>query len=404
MKAGGRPDHLRPLVAPSTPPQGAELGAAPALHYLPQLDGVRALAVAAVVAAHAELPFARGGGVGVDVFFVVSGYLITTLLLREFQATGTISMRSFYARRARRLLPALWAVAAFSFVAFSIVRPFKTQETLLGIITSVLYVSWWFRALGVSELGWFGHTWSLSVEEFFYVLWPPLLLLILRRGVANLRRWIIAILVVAAVYRVLSAVNGIAGARTNGLDMRAGQLLAGCAVAVLLSGNRAGRSGRWDRLWVAMVVISVADLTRMVVFPYAFGLGFAKNASIEVVAVESAVIVGYLVLHGASRLSRVLSHPALVWTGRRSYAIYLWHLPLFGLLSLKAQPMPIRMAGRAAAFGLTLVAAWASFRWVESPFYRRRVEEEPAKPDGTPAAVRDDPTLGPPALDPYVQP
>jgi peptidoglycan/LPS O-acetylase OafA/YrhL len=361
-----------------------------AFHYLPQLDGVRALAVTAVVAQHAELPFARGGGIGVDVFFVLSGYLITTLLLQEFDATGTISMRNFYARRARRLLPALFAVAAFSLVAFAVVRPFKWQDTLLGVVTSVFYMSCWFRAFGVSELGWFGHSWSLSVEEHFYVLWPPLLRTILRRRAANLRRWALFALGVAVVYRMGSAILGVAGARLNGPDLRADQLLAGCALAVLLMGAGPRWAGRRARWWDVVVALAVADLLRTVVFPYALGVGFAKVASIELVALEAAVVVAYLVVRARSALSRTLSHPALVWVGRRSYAIYLWHLPLFGLLGFKGEPTKYRLAGRALAGVLTLVAAWASFKWVESPFYRRRVEQPGTEEDGSPPPSDDE--------------
>ena len=376
-------------------------------HYLPQLDGVRALAVAAVVAQHAELPFARGGGVGVDIFFVLSGYLITTLLLQEFDRDGTISMHNFYARRARRLLPALFAVAAISFVAFSIVRPYLTHDTLVGIAASVLYVSCWFRAFGVSQLGWFGHTWSLSVEEHFYVLWPLLLLLILRRGIDHLRRWVLLALGVAVAYRVGSAVFfNIGGARMNGPDMRADQLLAGCALAVLLLGAgvvaRADRGtdgpASWrERAWMLAVAVSIADLLREVVFPNGFGFAFAKNASTEVVALESVVIVAYLVRRPLSALTRLLSHRALVWVGRRSYAIYLWHVPLFGLFSLKGQPTSYRLLGRAIAAVLTLVAAWASFRWVETPFYRRRVEQPTTADDGEPAPEAPPPLAAPAA-------
>jgi peptidoglycan/LPS O-acetylase OafA/YrhL len=147
MKAGKLGAAGRPGKSPAPAAAGGpDFAVARHFRYLPQLDGIRALAVGAVVAQHAELSVARGGGVGVDVFFVLSGYLITTLLLQEFDRHGTISMRNFYARRARRLLPALFAVAAISLVAFSIVRPYLTHDTLVGILASVLYVSCWFRA------------------------------------------------------------------------------------------------------------------------------------------------------------------------------------------------------------------------------------------------------------------
>lgn len=417
MEAGTPKAARRPASAGTTPasggaestagPGGADFAVARAFHYLPQLDGVRAVAVAAVVASHAELSIAKGGGVGVDVFFVLSGYLITTLLLQEFDRDRTISMRHFYARRARRLLPALFAVAAISFVVFSIVRPYLTHDTLFGILTSVLYVSCWFRAFGISQLGWFGHTWSLSVEEHFYLLWPPLLLLILRKGAANLRRWVLVALALAVAYRVGSAVLfDIGGSRMNGPDMRADQLLTGCALAVLLLGARGLATGgaaatdgarftRWERWWALAVAVSILDLARTVVFPNAYGLGFAKNAGTEVVALESAVMVAYLVCRTASPLTRLLSHRSLVWVGRRSYAIYLWHLPLFGLFALKGQPTSHRLLGRAVASGLTLVAAWASFRWVETPFYRRRVEQPATADDGAPAPGQPAPLAEP---------
>lgn len=364
-------------------------------HYLPQLDGVRALAVVAVIATHAGLPWADGGGIGVDVFFVLSGYLITTLLFQEFDATGTISMRNFYIRRLRRLVPALLAVAAISWVAFLLVRPPDTEDTLLGILVSVLYVSSWFRALGISDLGWFGHTWSLSVEEHFYLLWPPLALMLLRYRLSSIRRWILLLLVMAVAYQVAVAVSGAPGARINGVDMRAGQLLTGCALAVLLMDGVRERWLRWQGLWRVLLVVSVADLARTVVAPYAFGVGFLQNAALTVVGLESAIIVGYLVVHGNGPFSRLLAHPALVWTGRRSYAIYMWHVPLLGLLSLKSQAMPVRVVGRVAAIVLTFVAAWASFKWVESPFYRRRVEQRSTTPDGSPPPDRTDSPTAP---------
>lgn len=366
------------------------LDVATQFRYLPQLDGVRAIAVLAVLAEHAQLSFAVGGGVGVDLFFVLSGYLITTLLLQEFAATGTISLRSFYGRRIRRLLPALVAVAAFSFIAFSIVRPFETNATILGIVTSLLYISCWFRAFGISELGWFGHTWSLSVEEHFYFFWPPLLLWICRRGIGNLRRWVLGLFALAVVYRVVTAATGASGARLkNSPDLRADQLLAGCALAVLLLGMRSYRAERWDKWWTMLVALSIADLARMVVFPFAFGLAWFRNASADVVAVEAAVIIGYLVVRNRSLLTRTLSHPSLVWLGRRSYAVYLWHLPLFGLLGFKGQPTPYRVGGRFAAVVLTFVAAWASFKWVESPLYKRRVEGATPGEKGAPRPEED---------------
>ena len=360
--------------------------------YLPQLDGVRALAVAVVVLAHAQLPFAKGGGIGVDVFFVLSGYLITTLLLEEANRTGRISLPEFYRRRVRRLLPALLAVSAFTVVSFLIVRPFETNSTLLGVGASLVYMAAWLRAYDVSTLGWFGHTWSLSIEEHFYLVWPLALLILVRKRVAHLKYWIVALFLLAVAYRTLSALAGASNNRLNNSpDLRAEQLLAGCALAALLF-DYVRREGWWDKVWLALVVVSLADLARWVVLPDLFGSGSYRTLS-TVIGVESALIIGYLAVHPLSRLTSVLSLRPLVWTGRRSYAIYLWHLPLFGLLSLRGEPGAIRAGGRGAAVVLTFVAAWASFQWVERPFYRRRVGEPDEQggrdgfPSGPPSAA-----------------
>lgn len=350
------------------------------LQYLPQLDGVRAFAVVAVLLSHAQVPFTSGGGVGVDIFFVLSGFLITSLLLEEFADSGTISLRRFYIRRARRLLPALIVVAAVSAVAFLVVRPYKTPDTMAGIGASLVYASSWLRAFHVSDLGWFGHSWSLSVEEHFYIFWPLAVLLLCRKRPDRVGIWIGGAFVIAVLYHLAFVLAGASPERLiNSPDLRAEQLLAGCGLAALVrSGFGAGRDGAWRRAGLVLTTVSVLDLARVVAFPNAFGGAWYRNAS-TVIALESAIIIGYLVRHAGSRLSAALSHSIPVWIGRRSYGIYLWHLPLLGLLSLRGQPESARVAGRVLAIALTFVAAWASFKWVESRIYRRRVEAEPSR-------------------------
>lgn len=338
---------------------------------------MRAFAVIAVLLAHAQVPLASGGGVGVDVFFVLSGFLITSLLINEFTRTRTISLRNFYIRRARRLLPALVAVCVFSFVAFAIVRPPATDATLLGIGASLIYIASWLRAFEVSDLGWFGHTWSLSIEEHFYLVWPLAVLLVCRRRMDRLRFWVLTIFVVSVLYRVAFLVAGASSARLNDSpDLRAEQLLAGCALAVLLDGYRPRAGSWWVKIWPALVAVSALDLARVVMFHEHFAAHWYMQGS-SLIAVESAVIIGYLAVMERSWLTRFLSLRSFVWIGRRSYAVYLWHLPLLGLFALEGHPTSERAVARAVALALTFVAAWASFRWVEFPLYRRRVEEEP---------------------------
>jgi peptidoglycan/LPS O-acetylase OafA/YrhL len=324
---------------------------------------------------HAKIPLASGGGIGVDVFFALSGFLITALLLQEMSDTGSLRFRDFYIRRVRRLLPALVAVSAFSLILFPLVHPFETRSTMLGIGSSLLYVSCWLRAFHISQLGWFGHTWSLSVEEHFYLFWPPLLALLFRRAERHLARWVLLLVAVAIGYRVAFSLAGASRVRLyNSPDMRAEQLLVGCALAVLfLRGSF--KDKRWSRrLWLVLVLVSMLDLANSVVDFGSLGLSWYQSDA-AVVAIESAILIGYLVLWPDSGMARFLSRPPLVWIGRRSYAVYLWHLPLFGLVDLKGEPTLLRAAARCAMIPATFLAAWASFKWVERPFYSRRAAE-----------------------------
>lgn len=152
----------------------------PTLGYQPQLDGLRAVAVLAVVAAHTGVPALERGSIGVDIFFVLSGFLITTVLVEEYDREQCISMRNFYVRRFIRLFPPLAAVLLFTTITFSIFPGYLAHDTLVGVPASLFYVSGWLRAFNVNQLGWLGHTWSLSVEEHFYIIWPVLLVLMCR--------------------------------------------------------------------------------------------------------------------------------------------------------------------------------------------------------------------------------
>jgi peptidoglycan/LPS O-acetylase OafA/YrhL len=187
---GGAATYLRAvrstfdrIVASDGSPEGAN-PKPPREGFRPDVEGLRAVAVGAVLLYHAGLSFAPGGYVGVDVFFVISGYLITGLLLRELEKTGTVSLARFYSRRAKRLLPLTVVVLAFVVaVAWPLFDPVRMEEVSLGVVASGLYVMNWLLAARATDYFAAGlqaspvqHFWTLAVEEQFYLIWPALLL------------------------------------------------------------------------------------------------------------------------------------------------------------------------------------------------------------------------------------
>src|SRR5437764_8189485 len=163
------------------------------LTYRPALDGLRGVAIIGVFAHHARVPFLAGGFIGVDVFFVLSGFLITALLLQEAEETRRISLRAFYIRRALRLLPAL---AVLLGALLLVPRAFGMMRTDAALVSTVsaLYASNWVRAFGVLDLEVVSHTWSLSIEEQFYLLWPPVVSVAVALGLRL--GWLVLVVVV----------------------------------------------------------------------------------------------------------------------------------------------------------------------------------------------------------------
>jgi peptidoglycan/LPS O-acetylase OafA/YrhL len=354
----------------------------PTLRHAPGLDGIRALAVIAVVVYHlgtTGVPqLLRGGFLGVDVFFVLSGYLITSLLLVEVGRTGRISMAGFYQRRARRLLPALLAVllAVGGFGSFVLT---DLAAKLRGELVAALgYVSnWWLIAQHSSYFGGGGrpspltHLWSLAVEEQFYLVWPVVLIVLVRFGAQ--RRGVLIGLAVAI------TASTIAGALLYdpwtdpsrvyyGTDTRALAPLIGAALALCLRPWRYGSvqdggARRWLDPAGVGALLALAAIAALLKdnSPLVYRGGFA------VIALLAAVVVG-VAGHPASRLGRLLGRAPLAWLGERSYAIYLWHWPVF-VLTRPGLDLPLTgWADVALRLAITLVLAELSYRCVERPF------------------------------------
>jgi peptidoglycan/LPS O-acetylase OafA/YrhL len=337
-------------------------------------DGLRALAVATVFLVHAgeHMP---GGFYGVDVFFVLSGFLITTLLLAEHRETGRIDLREFYIRRARRLLPALVCMI----VIVSVIE--VSTSTFHGplwpsVLVVLLYVGNWAEAFGHTlGGGLMTHTWSLSIEEQFYLVWPIVIVFGLRRHWASVRLFFVALVPAVSSYLLRSVVwrPGPPGERHTtfayfATPTHADGILLGSALAIALSDARMRRVlsflSQWAIAALALVVIVAAA---------AFdgdGHAFVWGA----VILSAGAIVGHVATVEASPVERLLSVRPLVWVGERSYGIYLYHFVIFFGIFAPARwsttvpgPVDTVMLGIAS-----LVVASVSYRFVETPFRRRR--------------------------------
>jgi len=367
----GHPPVVTVLTRAQSHPRAGSSDARPA--HLPQLDGLRTVAVALVLVYHVartqDLSLLPGGFVGVDLFFVLSGFLITSLLLREHRSTGRVDLRRFYVRRLWRLYPALvlvCAVVAVVVACWPAVFGLEAASPVESLVALAYGMSWW-SGLGLEGGPYLlGLTWSLSVEEHFYLLWPLLLLGLLRRG-GGVR----SVVVVAALANAYPAVLWHLGADPDRLyylpDARFSQLLTGCALAAALLHRP--DLGRWRPAVSARAATAAALVIAVAALAGSRYSGWYWSGGLQLVGVAAAVVVGYLAVHHDSRTSTLLRWGPLPTLGVWSYGIYLWHLPLIRL----AQPVFGQTLLVAAAAGLAAVpVAAASYRFVEQPLQRRR--------------------------------
>jgi peptidoglycan/LPS O-acetylase OafA/YrhL len=373
----------------------------PSLSYIPALDGIRGVAIIVIMGYHGGVFLTSGGFYSLDTFFALSGFLITSLLISEWQRTEIIRLGRFWARRARRLLPALLVmllgVAAFA----EFVVPAGTYPTLRGDAFSALfyYANWHFIAIGSNYFNQSAltspltHTWSLAVEEQFYLVWPLVVL-----GVFKLWKSTRALLVVCVVGALASAIEmavlyspGDVNRLYYGTDTRAQSLLVGAALAACLSmwadrRRRAGQvqagterpyrslggdpawavrtaHGRAAALGVGLVGVAASALLWTTI---SYNDQIAYRGGFLLAALATSAVLFSVVCSQRSVLARSLSVAPLRYVGRISYGMYLWHFPLFIYLDhartgLLGYPL---FAVRVAA---TLVVATASFYLIERP-------------------------------------
>jgi peptidoglycan/LPS O-acetylase OafA/YrhL len=363
------------LPEAEAPPRPVATGTERAFGYQPALDGVRAIAVLAVIAYHTPYSWAKGGFLGVDTFFVLSGFLITTLLVLEWRRMESIGLLAFWGRRVRRLLPALLLVLAFvAIYGLLVIPPYELTKLRLDSLSGLFYVAnWRFVVSGQSYFDLFStpspvrHLWSLAIEEQFYLVWPLVVLACLRfaRGRLRVLVGVCVAGVIASVYLMSALFRADDPSRAYyGTDSRAHTILVGCLLALLLlTWKPVSRQAK-----VAIQVLGVAGALGVAwamhtlgdVQPGYYGLGSL------LFALAVAAVIAAAVQPGLGFVRTPLSWRPLRWIGMISYGLYLWHWPIDVWL-VESRTGIDGTALNALRLAATFGFATASFYLVERP-------------------------------------
>ncbi len=337
------------------------------LGYRPALDGLRGTMTLGVMAAHVKESWCPGSFVYMDTFFIMSAYLITALLLKGWQRDGRIRFGRFYYRRALRLFPANYAMlAGFALAAWLLLDDFPGH--LQQIAVAGLYVSNWTRAFEVPMPQFLGHTWSLSIEEQYYLLWPLLLAGLLKLCGLSLRT--VAIVAGAAVgfalWRSWLTLEGASIPRLyNGTDTRADALLLGCALGIAMALPQVRDNPVLQR-WAARLAMPIVLALLVAGYTLQWEMRGMYAGGSFAFSVLSTVLVAALALPHPTLAHRIFAVPPLVFLGRICYGLYIWHFPIYNVLrfGFDMQTMGVALVG----VPLTFAFAIASYLWIERPF------------------------------------
>ena len=353
------------------------------MRYSASLDGIRGIAIITVVLAHYGIPIIQRGGFGVDIFFTLSGFLITSILLGEHSRTGDINFRHFYIRRLLRLFPALFfLLVVYASLVTLFGKDLSRHYTDIALV--FFYVANWAGAAGLNRPGELGHTWSLSVEEQFYFLWPGVLYLLLKKWGAR------GLLAGSALLALLSMSEMFLMARSApwwrlyyGFDTRAFTLLFGCcfAIAVHFWKERIRLPGWLERVLPLVTSLGIA-LFMLRTDAFLSDPDFFRD-KIFIIPLLTCGLLYQAVMPGFKYSNRILSSKVLVYFGKRSYGLYLWHYWILNVVASK--DVKVVFLGAVAS----LIATEFSYRYIEMPFLS--LKDRLAKPDKAVAtdAVRE---------------
>ena len=351
--------------------------------YLPSIDSLRALAVLAVIIYHVDVNYLPGGFLGVDLFFVLSGYLISSLIIKEYRKTGSLNLYNFYIRRARRLLPAVYFMITVGLVVMVLFNEVLLRKSHLDAIFGYIYSSnWWYIFHKLDYFDSFGaqspfkHLWSLAIEEQFYMIFPLLFLLINRKkkskdGTYKLNKNFLyvvlgLILVSLIAHILLFDINNISRIYF-GTDTRAFSLLIGVVGAILYPMEKlhAKVTPQQNIMYSVVSLVSIATLITVMIYTSEYNTWLYRGGFLLVAILGLIVIISSGKQH--TLMSRLLSFKPVVFIGKISYSLYLWHFPILVLTTPVSEIGNPNIIFVILRIILTFALATASYVFVETP-------------------------------------
>ncbi|WP_454638740.1 acyltransferase family protein [Bacillus mycoides] len=345
--------------------------------YMVGLDSLRGLAILGVILYHINFNWMPGGFLGVTVFFVLSGYLITDILAMEWKRNKRIDLKKFWLSRARRLLPAMFVMLVITLAWITIFHSSLLEKMRGDSLAALFYVSnWWYIYHKLSyfdnfnQLSPLNHFWSLAVEEQFYVVWP----FIISLGLYHIKkqsRMILLICLGAVASALAMAILYEPGADPSriyyGTDTRAFSLLIGAALALIWPSNRLANK----IIPKARLILDVVGGTALIIILLMFWKTnqydpFLYNGGMVLLSIATALLVANLA-HPASRIAQFLRFRPLRWIGIRSYGIYLWHYPILTLTTPKVNAGDFSLIRAILQFFLIIMIAQISWKYIEKP-------------------------------------
>ena len=329
------------------------------LGYIASLDGLRAIAVLLVMLIHANFKLGVNGGVGVSVFFALSGFLITTLLLEEYNKNGVISFKGFYIRRTMRLFPPLYVMLGFVLIYAYFFRSGTDQQIIFqDIISSALYVYniAWYWGWCAKEILLY-HTWSLGVEEQFYLLWPLILYFFIRKNKIKILQVVLLLFILSTfILKTADHFPYLAGSIIKE------SIFLGCATALL----------RWTGLFKS---VSTFLSFLFLIIILTIGIMPYKFTSTEMVfnfcSILSCLIILHLAENRESIVSKILSNKSMVFIGKISYSLYLWHLPVFRVFAYHSTLPPlVSFVGKFILSFILAITSWYTIEKVTTAYGR----------------------------------